>query len=287
MKYTRKINKSRDLIVDCLVYCLSRRLFRKVSNLFLDIILKSNGFNNCCSNFRTGESYVVKFIKESSPRICLDIGANKGFYSESILSNTNAIVYAFEPNPNIFHILNNSLKKYGDRFKAFNIALGSIRKNQNLYFGSDTSDKFYSEYGTLSESAMDIDYCKDNNTNQVSVEVNTLDNLLHEYPILRKVDFIKIDTEGFEHDVIEGAKDFIKTVKPKFIQIEYNLHQLYRGHSMKLIAQNLVDYSLYRLLPFNGGLKKQVPESGESNIYMFSNYIFIRNDLVDEYQSWL
>ena len=44
------------------------------------------------------------------------------------------------------------------------------------------------------------------------------------------VDLIKIDTEGYEMNVLKGSRNFIS--KPKFIQIEFNWHQLFTNNSL-------------------------------------------------------
>ena len=46
------------------------------------------------------------------------------------------------------------------------------------------------------------------------------------------IDFIKIDTEGFEYEVLCGAQKTIKNYRPKFIQIEFNWHQLFTNNSL-------------------------------------------------------
>ena len=45
----------------------------------------------------------------------------------------------------------------------------------------------------------------------------------------KKVDFLKIDVEGHEYEVVKGAKKFIEFNSPKFIQIEINWHQLFKN----------------------------------------------------------
>ena len=40
--------------------------------------------------------------------------------------------------------------------------------------------------------------------------------------IFESLDLLKIDTEGFEYEVLMGAQQTILELKPKFIQMEYN-----------------------------------------------------------------
>ena len=54
------------------------------------------------------------------------------------------------------------------------------------------------------------------------VQIARLDDLLKSWiPALKnRVGGLKIDTEGFEPWVIEGAQNFLSTVRPRFIQLE-------------------------------------------------------------------
>ncbi len=87
------------------------------------------------------------------------------------------------------------------------------------------------------------------------------------------VDFIKIDTEGFESEVFKGAKNIIMEIKPKFIQIEFNWHQLFRNHSLLYFSELLQGYLVYQLIP-NGWVLRD-PKDPLTNIYSYSNFVFV------------
>ena len=59
-----------------------------------------------------------------------------------------------------------------------------------------------------------------NDIHPVEVEIDTLDNIFYNNDI--KVDFIKIDTEGYEYNILKGGEKTIKKYKP-IIQLEYNV----------------------------------------------------------------
>lgn len=102
--------------------------------------------------------------------------------------------------------------------------------------------------------------------------VITLDSYFKDNNIV-KVDFIKIDTEGFESEVFKGAEKIFKELKPKFIQIEFNWHQLFRNTSLYYFAQRLTEYDMYQLIP-NGWILRD-PKDPLVNIYSYSNFIFV------------
>ena len=91
---------------------------------------------------------------------------------------------------------------------------------------------------------------------------------------IKEIDFIKIDVEGFEAEIVEGAKKTFAIIKPKFIQMEFNLHQMFRNTSLNFFAEKLSDYTVYQLVP-NGWVKRD-PKDPLVNIYCFSNFVFVR-----------
>jgi hypothetical protein len=68
-------------------------------------------------------------------------------------------------------------------------------------------------------------------------------------------------------------------MSPKFIQIEYNWHQLFKAQSLYKLSQLLPNYKVYQMLPYGSGLTMVDVKRPESNIYEYSNFIFARKDL--------
>jgi hypothetical protein len=115
----------------------------------------------------------------------------------------------------------------------------------------------------------------------MKVEVVTLDRFLETATglDLRQIDLVKIDTEGYEYEVLLGARETIEKRKPKFIQIEYNWHQMFKAQSLFTLASLLPNYVVYQLLPHGTGLNRVDASKPESNIYHYSNFVFVRSDI--------
>lgn len=90
------------------------------------------------------------------------------------------------------------------------------------------------------------------------------------------IDFLKIDTEGFEYEVLLGSQGVLEKLSPKVVQIEYNWHQLFRSQSLYSLSLLLPNYQAYQMLP--GRLAKRDPRDPLSNIFYFSNFLFVRKD---------
>jgi FkbM family methyltransferase len=241
----------------------------KLNERILLLTLKARGYNNFRDNSESGESFFIeKILAPSNPRLCIDVGANVGNYSAELLQRTSSKVVAFEPHPALFHDLKKLAEKYPSRFVAEGLGIGEKNGFLSLNFSPNAL-----AHGSFSTEVLGVPYV----TNELSVEVPvvTLDSYCAENQI-SEIDFIKIDVEGFEGEVFAGARHVLREIMPRFIQIEFNWHQLFRGTSLNFFSEKLPDYDLFQLVP--GGWQKRDPQDPLTNIYHFSNFIFVRRD---------
>ena len=147
-----------------------------------------------------------------------------------------------------------------------------------LYYGDEDS-----KLASFSSEVNEIPHVGTSNIRSLLVPVVTLD----EYFLANKrlipssgIDLIKIDTEGYEYNVLLGGHILIATAKPRFIQIEYNLHQLFIHQTLYSISLLLSGYKVYQLLPHGRGLFHIDHTRPERNIYHYSNFVFVRNDWI-------
>ena len=151
------------------------------------------------------ERYVVtKLLKIIKPEdICWDIGANIGFYTcllASRVEDTGAVV-AFEPALRTCGYLceNISLNQFTN-VTVVNKGLGDNVEQRHLY---------YAEAG-LAEGTASLKYANGRAASE-RVTLDTIDNLIGELPV---PDFIKIDVEGYQLEVLRGGEYCLKTHAP-------------------------------------------------------------------------
>ena len=92
------------------------------------------------------------------------------------------------------------------------------------FFTTDsTADALYKEKSS----------CRDQNKS-ISVKTTTID-LLHEANIVHLPDYLKLDTQGTERDILKGATNMFKVKKPLFIELELSSVQYndYAASSMR------------------------------------------------------
>jgi FkbM family methyltransferase len=161
------------------------------------------------------ESWITQFMATiiKPGDVCIDIGANFGYYSILMaqLAGEGGKTIAVEPNPNIAKLLRFTSNLQSRNFTVAETALSnkSGRATLNIpesYFGSASLLKGLSAKWGKGKS--------------VKVQKKTLDQLVQEQELL-KVDVIKMDVEGIEPLVFEGMRSTIANNPDLKIIMEY------------------------------------------------------------------
>ena len=157
---------------------------------------------------------ISKILKQSKKNelVVFDVGANIGEYSINLAKeNKKCIFYCFEPMPLYYRLLKENiiLNKVQSQFEAFQFALSNVKG-----------------IGWLSKKIERVKVVADNSRivpppPQVEkVELISIDDFMKLYSV-KSLDFIKIDVEGNEYRVLEGAKETLKKYKPTlFLELD-------------------------------------------------------------------
>jgi FkbM family methyltransferase len=151
---------------------------------------------------RRGEAEVrlLPFLVDRH-RVALDIGANKGTYSY-FLARLARQVHAFEPNPKMLHIL--------QRTAAGNVAVSPYALSDQT--GSAVLRVPRGRKGLSNQGgSLSATKVKDNFAS-VEIQSRRIDDLG-----IADIGFIKIDVEGHEQAVLEGARETIARDRPNLL----------------------------------------------------------------------
>ena len=150
-----------------------------------------------------------------------DIGANMGTYTVLASGVCGAYSYSFEPIQSTFERLqaNIKLNNLEARTTAIQCALGSSAGEIKFTYQQDTTNHV----------------ATDQETDIVTVPVNRLDDIVTKTPTL-----LKIDVEGFETEVIQGATQHLANPQLKAIIIELNGSGGRYGYDEAAIHQQLL-----------------------------------------------
>lgn len=190
-----------------MIFDLYKKIIFFVGIFYFSILLKKDQLVSSENEYYE----LKKFIKKKQNVI--DVGANIGRYSFKLsdLVGKKGSVYAFEPMEKCYitllSLINFSNKK---NILPFNLALSDktsfVRmkelesKNNNYLFGTQTESRIV----------------KSTKNSNIKYSIR-----LDDIKFNKKISFIKIDCEGFEVQVLKGAKNIIKKNKP-IILVEYN-----------------------------------------------------------------
>jgi FkbM family methyltransferase len=176
-----------------------------ISKVYIFLISKGYGKKHYPELF-----FLAKILKHGS--YCIDIGANVGYYSffMSKYIGENGKLIAIEPIKLFADIWHKNMKTTRNKnFKLLNIALGETQKSVSM--GTPVFN------GILHHGMTKI--INDNESNilfKTEVEMKIPDEVFSE---MEKLDFIKIDVEGYESIVLQNMKNVISKHKP-LIQAE-------------------------------------------------------------------
>jgi FkbM family methyltransferase len=186
-----------------------------------------------------------KLIQHFNIDLIIDVGANEGQFAQGMrrLGFTGKIS-SFEPLSDVFKVLSRKAEK-DNLWQVFNLALGNADGQQEINVSKNRVSSSLLE--------MEPEHVKQEPESLViskqKITVKRLDTIWDQISPGSGNVFLKLDVQGFEKFVLEGAKSSLKHIK--LIQLEMALVPLYKEEL--LLAEMLrymeaLGFSLYNLL---------------------------------------
>jgi FkbM family methyltransferase len=144
------------------------------------------------------ENFLAEYILPEPGRCFVDVGANVGCWAFYV-AKRGFEVYAFEPGPKAFSQLKDGAGKFPN-LNPYPYALGDDNRIGRLGFAAF-------EKGGVVDEEINLPGGR-----TIDVVVRKLDSLR-----LPSVGVIKIDTEGYETPILQGAKHTIQKYKPRLV----------------------------------------------------------------------
>jgi FkbM family methyltransferase len=154
--------------------------------------------------------------------VVYDIGAAKGFVASCLAKLPNvASIHAFEPIPDVYQELESYTRSF-NKIQCHNVALGRTPGAALMNISKRTNSS-----SLLPMAQTHIEQFTDTEiTKQISVPVARLDDYVQQQ-LLPLPDLVKIDVQGFEKQVLEGAATTIHHAK--YCILEMSFQPLYDG----------------------------------------------------------
>lgn len=195
-----------------------------------------------------------------------DVGANTGYYSKNVLKifKNNINIYCFEPSSFTYRKL---VENLGASVKAFQVALSNRTGGATLHTdkdGSGTASIEEAPYAPPFGIVSSVD-------EHISTE--TLDHF-YKRESITKIHFLKMDVEGHEYAVLDGAKEVLNQKSIDFIQFEFGRMNIDSCTPLKKFYNLLHrDYDIYRIV--RSGLIPQIEYNYEYEVYLGTNFLAI------------
>lgn len=174
----------------------------------------------------------------------LDVGANTGQYAQELRKvKFEGTIVSFEPITSVFEELQKNMA--GDSKSILkNFALGDKNETKTINIAKNlASSSFFSRTKYFEEIATQTEYISEE-----KVEIKVLDAIFDSICDKNDVVFLKLDTQGYEKNILNGATESLKKVKG--VQIELALKPTYEdAPNFKEILKIMEDagFTLYSL----------------------------------------
>jgi FkbM family methyltransferase len=214
--------------------------------------------NNEDYTFMTGhEDDLIKFFIPEEGDTVVDIGAHIGHYTilSSMRVGPSGKVVSIEAHRGNFDMLNRNVKlNHLNNVVTLNYAVFSKDTKINLYLPAQESD--FTIYNTVMTDRGGKD-----GEHFVEVDANTLDNLLQQNGInAEDVNWVKIDVEGAELEVLKGSTNVLS--KSKDISLLIEVHNIADGTNQYSPIMDLLDHHNFKI-----EFEKTYP-SGEKHVIL-------------------
>ncbi len=188
-------------------------------------------------------------------RTIVDVGANTGQFAAHISPIfPQASLYCFEPLAEPFAELQRWANAQADRVRVFNVALGAVEGEASMFRHTEHSAS--SSLLATTEVCNQL-YPQTRAQDSVMVKLTTLDAALANYSLQPEI-LIKLDTQGYERQVIQGATNTFRQARACIVEI--NLFKLYDQQPSFIELAGMLNEFGFR---YAGNLEQTYSPTGE------------------------
>jgi FkbM family methyltransferase len=164
---------------------------------------------------------MAQFLAQNNIDAIFDVGANRGEFGWDLRDmGYRGRIVSFEPLQDAYALLTATAKP-DPLWQVINIGLGDQDEQRVLNVAANSeSSSFLPMLAAHEQAAPESRYIK-----REMATIRRLDGVFRDYAAPGEAVFLKIDTQGFERRVLEGAKSILKDVP--LVQMECSLVPLY------------------------------------------------------------
>ena len=196
---------------------------------------------------------VVKMLHQHKIDLVIDIGANRGQYAQLLRRyGYQGRIISFEPLQDAWDYLQ-KISSNDSKWEIFpRCAIGASNSFTTINVsGNSVSSSILDMLDQHAKAAPESVYVREE-----AIQVITLDEALEKISVATEKMFIKIDTQGYEEKVLDGAR--VSASLATGIQIELSLIPLYSGQALfQELTERLIqdEFEIWSIFPgFTDGI---------------------------------
>jgi FkbM family methyltransferase len=256
-----KTRKSKRMVRNFTYLMPRSKTLHRIAKMYVD---NYNGVNNS-DMWSNGETQFLSLtLKTLQSPVVVDVGANVGYWCLHVLEiNPQAHVFCIEPSSSTYQRLLE--KTQGKPVQSFHMGMGDApgELTFNIYGERSEINSFYNLSSTTP-------------IRTETVTIETIDRFCATQQIAF-IDFLKIDTEGFDFAVIRGAESMLRDGKIQYVQFEYGGNYIEARVFLRDVFAFIatLPYDLYRVMPRRKPLLIERYSPALDN-FEHANYVLIK-----------
>lgn len=204
-------------------------------------------------------SHLSIFLNSKTPSFkIIDVGANIGDSVALIRSKINCPILCFEGTDQFYELLQKNTKEIPEVY------------TEHVFLGENIGDYIHGESVIVNNTAT-----INSGSNKRQLKISSIDAYLAINSLFADARLLKIDTDGFDLKIINGAWNFINKVKPViFFEYDYDLFSKNQDNGFALFQKfNVNGYEKAIVYDNYGRLLIQIETSDTKTIQFLTNYI--------------
>jgi FkbM family methyltransferase len=212
---------------------------------------------------------IITFFKNNLGSRCdvlLDVGAHKGETISNFLKNFKIKnIYSFEASKNTYQVLESNVDRIRNVYKdsnieIFNFGVGNSVESKIFYELPDSNSSTFnlidqkSSYFKRKNKILSYFFKKKFNIKKNYISQIKLSQFIKNKELI-KIDILKIDTEGYELEVIKGLEEKIKIVNFIYFEHHYD-NMIKKDYKFSEIHDFLSDNDFNRVFKIKMPLRK-------------------------------
>lgn len=263
---------------------LIKKILIKIFNYFYTKIRNSNLFKNITRNYnyknfsillplnhmlpdyqKANPKYdkllpiISKYINQNE--MIIDIGANVGDTLAAMVDeNPNPIYLCIEPEDEFYSYLLRNVDIIQKKIPNLKVHL------LKQFVGHQITNLSLDKKGGTAKA----------NLISGNIKSKTLDDILNDFENIEKIKLLKVDTDGFDYDVLESSLKTIEKHKPiLFFECQYELE--YQKTNYKNIIKKLQSLGYFHWTLFDNFGEKIITTQNLETIYSLMEYVWNQN----------